>query len=1468
MNKIRKKSLNATLALLLAVNLGGCSLFERNDEDDLKETENKSNTEQKNNETKNDKTTDEDLKINDVVEDENFTNHMSGGNEYKSNHSSNGYSSNDNVEPSQPLEPEEVVKTNFAVLRALLIECKKIDTSIYTSKSISVFKNAVGQAEVVLNANDSIQLIVDLEVQQLKNAKSQLTLLADFSKLIEAMDKVDLIDTEKYTPISISDLKNIIILGQAVLNDRNSSQEKVNEMIKSIESSVATLIKRADFDILIESVKQAKLIKDEEYTDASLLKMYNSLKNAESVINNLNASQKVVDEANKDLQGKLNDLVKYIAPDMSILINLLVQAREYKENEYSITSYSFLKQAISQGEDTLDISKVTKTQVLKAVDDLQKAIDNLGVDVTSLQIALKNVQEIDEMLYTPSSYQKVKNAIDSTNLLLSSTYKQFEIDAQEKVLKDSVKQLIKRANKTDLQKAINDAKATYGGDYTAETMNTLKSVVSEAELVFNNLEATEEEVSNTIKKVTDALSQLKFVVHKEKLQVMINKVKLVKEEDYTPNSYSVLKLAYDRAMIVNDNEDATQKQVDACTSTLETSFNNLLKRANITLLNQKIADANVINLDNYTDESLIVFNIELIKAKELVKNLNVTQENIDTQLISLTNAMNKLIAYVAPNLDAINQAINEANNTKAEDWSTVSYKIMITKLNDAKEIVNKKKVTQAEIDEAKNALLTAYKALSVDLSILNNTLMNAKSYQEINYTLDSYKGLQDAITHVEDFLKATHTQSEVNTELISLQIAVDQLILFEEEDKTVLIIMILEAKKINESDYTPNSYLLFSTSITNAEVVRNNYRATASEISIAINELDSTKANLVKRAVTTTLNEVIIEAKSKYTGQFTTSSLNALKVAVVDGETTLNNVNALKNEVDTKTQNIKTAITNLVKLGDKTVLSKLINELDSLQESDYTPVSWASASLGNVLTEAIVIRDKTEATNDEVNFAIDSLTQAKEKLVKKADVTELSNEITKAQSELLKGYTTVSKDTLNDAIVKAQDIVANLNATAFEVSTVLSNLKNAIVGLKVDVTPLSNEINATKAVDTSNKLSSTIIAMQNAINEAEIYRDSSNVTFDGMDEHIQKLKDAVMGLIDKTDTTTLVTKLNEAKALSKDDYTSESYGKLLVIINEVEQALLNENITSDQIAQLVIKLDVAIKELKKVETVAAKRKECEQLIVNGHELLNNFMIQAPEQYTKELEDQLLFVEGELSKYTDDQFTIAEIEKYMDNIIVAMNIYKDNAYDMEAMVKKYQAKIAEVRAMDMTGYTENSVNSVNYYANHLEESIVEKQNYAYLESAYGWLMDAINDLTADTDTTVYVNEKAPGEVLALLNAERKKLGLVELTMDTKLCEATTIRATEAKDQTGLFSEWAHKRPDGRQWNTVLDEINYHQSYAGENAASGYTSGVSLYNGWLSSTGHKENMLKPNFTKVGISMIKVGNGQWISYMILAE
>lgn len=102
-----------------------------------------------------------------------------------------------------------------------------------------------------------------------------------------------------------------------------------------------------------------------------------------------------------------------------------------------------------------------------------------------------------------------------------------------------------------------------------------------------------------------------------------------------------------------------------------------------------------------------------------------------------------------------------------------------------------------------------------------------------------------------------------------------------------------------------------------------------------------------------------------------------------------------------------------------------------------------------------------------------------------------------------------------------------------------------------------------------------------------------------------------------------------------------------------------------------------------------------------------------------------------------------------------------------------------------------------------------------------------------------------KTLSLINAERKKAGLREVSWSTSLETGTDVRAAEI---THLFS---HDRPCQKDWCSVyvINEKEYHFA---ENIAAGQTSAEAVVEAWMLSPGHRKNILNPKFTKMSVSL----------------
>ena len=95
-----------------------------------------------------------------------------------------------------------------------------------------------------------------------------------------------------------------------------------------------------------------------------------------------------------------------------------------------------------------------------------------------------------------------------------------------------------------------------------------------------------------------------------------------------------------------------------------------------------------------------------------------------------------------------------------------------------------------------------------------------------------------------------------------------------------------------------------------------------------------------------------------------------------------------------------------------------------------------------------------------------------------------------------------------------------------------------------------------------------------------------------------------------------------------------------------------------------------------------------------------------------------------------------------------------------------------------------------------------------------------------------------QVVAQVNAERARYGLSALQVDADLTSAACLRARE------ITQTFSHTRPDGSSWSTVS------QKAYGENIAKGQSTPDKVMAAWLSSQGHRENILRSSFGSIGV------------------
>ncbi|AZS89203.1 stress protein [Streptomyces griseoviridis] len=107
-------------------------------------------------------------------------------------------------------------------------------------------------------------------------------------------------------------------------------------------------------------------------------------------------------------------------------------------------------------------------------------------------------------------------------------------------------------------------------------------------------------------------------------------------------------------------------------------------------------------------------------------------------------------------------------------------------------------------------------------------------------------------------------------------------------------------------------------------------------------------------------------------------------------------------------------------------------------------------------------------------------------------------------------------------------------------------------------------------------------------------------------------------------------------------------------------------------------------------------------------------------------------------------------------------------------------------------------------------------------------------------------RTTAEVVALTNAERTRAGLRPLVTDPLLGVAAQAHSADMVAR----AFYSHTSPEGgRPWDRAAAAGSRRRSI-GENIACGQRWAAEVVEGWMNSPGHRANILKPDFTHIGV------------------
>lgn len=263
------------------------------------------------------------------------------------------------------------------------------------------------------------------------------------------------------------------------------------------------------------------------------------------------------------------------------------------------------------------------------------------------------------------------------------------------------------------------------------------------------------------------------------------------------------------------------------------------------------------------------------------------------------------------------------------------------------------------------------------------------------------------------------------------------------------------------------------------------------------------------------------EAKNIQLNLYLSSSIEHFSNEMLVSERILTDLNATQTQVDNQVQRLQKAVANLILKGDKTNLNLVLSTFNQLDKEIYTTESLAVAEQAKIEAEAI-------QKNSEVSqVQVDEVAQALQKAI---------NQLTKKDEPFL------SLVYLNRAIVKAEALNKN------------------------DYTP-NSYVNLTMELENAKEIVS-----------------SENPTKQEVQTQLGNLNHAIDQLVRKADKTKLNILLNFVATIDRTVYTLDSLEKLDQMVLVVQEKIIDENISQNEVNQLSQELENSIKNLEILET--------------------------------------------------------------------------------------------------------------------------------------------------------------------------------------------------------------------------------------------------------------------------------------------
>lgn len=252
---------------------------------------------------------------------------------------------------------------------------KDVNEDIYTPKTFEPFKEAVQTAKELLTESEITEediLSVGIVLEETYNALIE---RADSIALELIIEKVEKVNQKLYTPFTLKGMNKALKDAKDIYDNKNVTQAQVDEAKIDLQLAYSALVTLSDTAELAIELKKVELLDKRNYTPTSVKSLEKVYNDSKAVFDNKNATQKEVDDAKALLIDAVKGLVERV--NNSVLGDLMQQAQQHQEKNYTKESFQNLKVALTTAKKVFENGDATSQEIIEATNTLKTAIDQL-----------------------------------------------------------------------------------------------------------------------------------------------------------------------------------------------------------------------------------------------------------------------------------------------------------------------------------------------------------------------------------------------------------------------------------------------------------------------------------------------------------------------------------------------------------------------------------------------------------------------------------------------------------------------------------------------------------------------------------------------------------------------------------------------------------------------------------------------------------------------------------------------------------------------------------------------------------------------------------------------------------------------------------------------------------------------------------------------------------------------------------